>query len=82
MIPMTRKEAQVHGCARPFLRFDGPEGRTRLQDMGDRVRLVGAQMSWVLRPFIGNPTLPFEWFRERKGKFFIAVFKAIINLFS
>ena len=50
--------------------------------MGDRVRLVGAQMSWVLRPFIGNPTLPFEWFRERKGKFFIAVFKAIINLFS
>ena len=44
--------------------------------------LVGAQMNWVLRPFIGNPTLPFEWFGERKGNFFIAVFKAIINLFS
>ena len=26
--------------------------------------LVGAQMSWVLRPFIGRPGLPFVWFRD------------------
>ncbi len=44
--------------------------------------LIGAQMSWVLRPFIGNPNLPFEWFRERQGNFFQAVFNTIINLFS
>ena len=23
--------------------------------------LVGAQMGWVLRPFIGNPNQPFQW---------------------
>ncbi len=44
--------------------------------------LVGAQMSWVLRPFIGCPTAPFEWFRERESNFFIAVLQALSNLFS
>lgn len=44
--------------------------------------LVGAQMSWVLRPFIGSPNLPFEWFRAREGNFFMAVFQALHNLFS
>lgn len=44
--------------------------------------LVGAQMSWVLRPLIGSPDLPFEWFRERESNFFIAVARSLINLFS
>jgi hypothetical protein len=44
--------------------------------------LVGAQMSWVLRPFIGCPTMPFEWFREKESNFFIAVAQALANLFS
>jgi len=44
--------------------------------------LVGAQMSWVLRPFIGYPMAPFEWFRERESNFFIAVLQALANLFS
>ncbi len=44
--------------------------------------LVGAQMSWVLRPFIGSPDLPFEWFRQRQGNFFLDVIRAIGNLFS
>jgi hypothetical protein len=39
-------------------------------------------MSWVLRPFIGSPTLPFEWFRERESNFFIAVVYALMNMFS
>jgi hypothetical protein len=43
--------------------------------------LVGAQMSWVLRPFIGNPKLPFEWFRPRSSNFFEAVFHTIESLF-
>jgi hypothetical protein len=30
-------------------------------------------MSWVLRPFIGNPDLPFTWFRARESNFFIDV---------
>ncbi len=44
--------------------------------------LVGAQMSWVLRPFIGNPDLEFAWFRPRGSNFFEAVFETIVNLFS
>ena len=44
--------------------------------------LVGAQMSWVLRPFIGSPTQPFEWFRHRESSFFEAVGRALVGLFS
>ena len=44
--------------------------------------LVGAQMSWVLRPLIGCPTLPFEWFRERESNFFLAVLQSLVSLFS
>jgi len=43
--------------------------------------VVGAQMGWILRPFIGDPHRPFELFRERQGNFFIAVWEAFWNLF-
>lgn len=42
--------------------------------------LVGAQMSWVLRPFIGSPDMPFSWFRERESNFFFDVLHAIGKL--
>jgi hypothetical protein len=42
--------------------------------------LVGAQMGWVLRPFIGNPNMPFTWFRARESNFFMAVLQALENL--
>lgn len=44
--------------------------------------LVGTQMSWVLRPFVGDPEQPFEWFRERDGNFFQAVLQTIADLVS
>lgn len=44
--------------------------------------LVGAQMSWVLRPFVGSPSLEFAWFREREANFFIAVFDLLRSLFG
>jgi hypothetical protein len=44
--------------------------------------LVGAQMGWVLRPFIGDPNLPFSWFRPRESNIFLAVLRALGNLFS
>ena len=44
--------------------------------------LVGAQMGWVLRPLIGSPDQPFEWFRARESNFFEAVFQALASLFS
>ncbi|MEW4566770.1 hypothetical protein AB1L88_02795 [Tautonia sp. JC769] len=44
--------------------------------------LVGAQMGWVLRPFVGTPDRPFSWFRERDSNFFEAVWHAFASLFS
>jgi hypothetical protein len=44
--------------------------------------LVGAQMSWVLRPFIGAPDKPFTFFRERGGNFFQAVTEKSRQLFD
>jgi hypothetical protein len=32
--------------------------------------LVGAQLAWVLRPFIGSPTLGFQLFRDLEGNIF------------
>jgi hypothetical protein len=42
--------------------------------------LVGAQMAWILRPFIGNPRIPFAWFRPREGNFFSSVLEALQHL--
>lgn len=42
--------------------------------------LVGAQMGWVLRPFIGDPDRPFAWFRERDSNFFEAVWHTLTSL--
>lgn len=44
--------------------------------------LVGAQMSWILRPFIGDPDREFTWFRHRGSNFFQAVWYTFWNLFS
>jgi len=43
--------------------------------------VVGAQMGWILRPFIGDPHQPFQLFRARQGNFFIAMLDALENLF-
>lgn len=42
--------------------------------------MVGAQMGWILRPFIGSPNLPFEWFRPRSGNFIEGLAGAIRSL--
>lgn len=44
--------------------------------------LVGAQMGWVLRPFVGSPSLPFQFFRGRESNFFEAVSRTIWSFFS
>jgi hypothetical protein len=69
--------------------LDMPEG----QSLGRHTRLVfgcwvvvfavvGAQMGWVLRPFIGSPSLPFRWLRPRQSNFFEAVLNVIRALLS
>lgn len=41
--------------------------------------VVGAQMAWVLRPFVGHPDKPFEWLRERGGNFFETVWRLLFS---
>ena len=85
----TESEAQDKSNVELPSALDMPEG----QSLGRHTRsvftcwvivfaLVGAQMGWVLRPFIGNPALEFTWFRERKSNFFEAVLNAIGTLFT
>jgi len=42
--------------------------------------VVGAQMGWILRPFIGDPELPFVWFRGREANIFIDFFRTLGEL--
>ena len=42
--------------------------------------LVGAQMGWVLRPFIGDPHMAFTLFRHRESNFFESVLHHLMNL--
>ncbi len=44
--------------------------------------IVGAQMGWVLRPFIGSPDLPFTFFRQRESNFFNAIIDTLVELMS
>ena len=44
--------------------------------------LVGAQMSWVLRPFILAPNATFAVFRHRESNFFAAVLNKVGDLFT
>ena len=44
--------------------------------------LVGAQMAWVLRPFLGSPHHVFTWFRPRSSNFFEAIIYALQHLFK
>ncbi len=44
---------------------------------------LGSQLSWILRPFIGSPNLPVQFYREGAlhGNFFEAVWGALRQLF-
>jgi hypothetical protein len=44
--------------------------------------LVGAQMGWVLRPFIGDPHQAFSFFRQRESNFFESVISHLRNLMN
>jgi hypothetical protein len=42
--------------------------------------LVMAQMAWVLRPLLGKPGAPFQWFCPRESNFLAAVWEAFRTL--
>ncbi len=45
---------------------------------------LGAQLSWVLRPFIGSPGLPIQFLRDEpmRGNFYEAVWSSLLNLLT
>jgi hypothetical protein len=45
---------------------------------------LGSQLSWILRPFIGSPTLPVEFLRQAAfhGNFFEAVSHSLQQIFN
>ena len=46
--------------------------------------LLGAQLAWVMRPFIGSPHIPVQFLRDEplRGNFYEAVFRALTHLLS
>jgi hypothetical protein len=78
--PPASHESRTH--PRPSPREDSP-ARARLIFRLWMVifGVVGAQMGWILRPFIGDPERPFELFRERDSNFFQAFFRVLGDLF-
>jgi hypothetical protein len=94
-LPLERQASEVdRGLAEPSqVEPDGPLERLEGHVLGRHTKavfrcwmilfgLVGAQMGWVLRPFIGSPDVEFAWFRERKGNFFESVWHALQSLFG
>ena len=43
--------------------------------------LVGGQVAWILRPFLGAPGTEFQLFRAREGSFYGDVLRTLGNLF-
>ena len=64
------------------VRVAPPRGRAVLRTWILIYAVVGAQMGWILRPFIGTPNMPFSMFRERESNFFVAFFRALGAMFS
>jgi hypothetical protein len=44
--------------------------------------LVGSQMGWVLRPFIGSPDQPFQVLRAREANIFMDLVRSLGELFQ
>ncbi len=66
---------RAHGSARTSLAVE--QARRVLRTWCLVYGAVGAQMGWLLRPFLGSPDLPFTMFRPREDNFFIGVMRAL-----
>ena len=82
LVDPAAKEGDEHGPEEPPR--GQPTGRSRpravLGIWTVIFAVVGAQMGWILRPFIGAPHLPFELFRTREQSFFEGFFRALGRL--
>lgn len=69
------------GCAYLAFRMEQPLNNLLLRIWIVIYGLVGMQLGWRLRPFVGSDGSPFQVFRpEQGGNFYIAVWNAISSL--
>lgn len=69
------------GCSYIAFRMEQPLNHLLLRVWIVIYAVVGMQLGWRLRPFVGNPGSPFEIFREQTtGNFYIAVWQSLIHL--
>src|SRR4051812_8541200 len=87
-VPMTIEQLNSDMPIEATERNMGPIDRAPEHVLGPHVKtvfriwvivfgLVGSQMGWILRPFIGSPDQPFSWFRPKSGNFFSAIVDSI-----
>ncbi|MGF1516023.1 MAG: actin-binding WH2 domain-containing protein [Elainellaceae cyanobacterium] len=70
------------GCAYLAFRMEQPLNTLLLRIWIGIYAVVGMQLGWRLRPFIGHDGSPFQLFREQgDGNFYTAVWRAMQNLF-
>ena len=43
---------------------------------------VGTQLAWTLRPFFGDPEMPFAIFRTIKGNFYVNIITSLVDLLN
>jgi hypothetical protein len=79
-LPPTSPTSEPSAIDRVDTRMMGPHVRVVFRIWMLVFSLVGAQMGWVLRPFIGDPNLPFALFRHRGSNFFDAVLNHLWHL--
>lgn len=72
----------AQGVPAPAVDADGPRPGGRLPLLWCAMYgAVGAQMGWLLRPFLGAPGHAFAWLRERDSSFFETVIRTLGDLF-
>ena len=62
---------------------EGPARRTLFAWLAGNL-LLGSQLAWILRPFVGSPSLPVEFLRPNpfEGNFFESTFRHAQQLFQ
>ena len=69
------------GCSYIAFRMEQPLNKLLLKVWIVIYAVVGMQLGWRLRPFIGSPGSPFEIFRSQEdGNFYISVWQSLMSL--
>ncbi len=74
---------RLYGLLARRSRDAGKARATLLAWLGGNL-LLGSQISWILRPFIGNPHLPVEFLRDHplRGGFYEQLWRSLVQLFA